>query len=108
MSHTYFDQMLPLVQFWKKFLPLLRIEFVSGFLLKSVLVCHLPMTVTFAMFIRIRCINSRQKAEKVSYDAGIEGLLILQSHLGQNFRFLKMHNSVQNCIPAARFNIQTS
>jgi hypothetical protein len=65
---------------------LFRTEFVSSFLLKSALVCHLPMTVIFVMFIRIRCIKSRRKAEKVRYDVGIEGLLRLHSNLGQKFR----------------------
>jgi hypothetical protein len=41
------------------------------------------------------------KAAKVSYDVGIKRFLILHSNWGQNFRFLRMLNSVQNRISAA-------
>jgi hypothetical protein len=73
-----------------------------GFLLKLALVCHLPITVTFVMFIGIWCINSHRKDENVNYDVGIEGFLILLSNWGQTFRFLRMRNSVQNKISAAQ------
>jgi hypothetical protein len=95
-----FDQMFLLVQLSKKFLPLLRTEFVSSFLLKSVLVCHLTMIVTFVVFIEVRCLNSHRKDEKVRYDVGIKGFQILHSNWSQTFRYLRLRNSAQNRISA--------
>jgi hypothetical protein len=46
--------------------------------------------------------DNRQKDEKVSYDVGIECFLRLHLNWSQKSRFLRMRNSVQNKILAAR------
>jgi hypothetical protein len=62
---------------------------------------HLPIVVSFVLFIGIRHINSLRKVEEVIYDVDIEVLLRLHSNLGQKFRYLRMLSSVQNRISAA-------
>jgi hypothetical protein len=52
-------------------------ESVFDLLLKSALIYQRLRTVPFVLFIGIRCINSHQKDEKISYDVGIDGFLIL-------------------------------
>jgi hypothetical protein len=66
-----------------------------------VLADHLPIVVSFVLFIGIRHINSLRKVEEVIYDVDIEVLLRLHSNLGQKFRYLRMLSSVQNRISAA-------
>jgi hypothetical protein len=52
--------------------------------------------------------DSHQKYEKLSYDIGIEVFLRLHLNPGEKFRFLRMLNSAQNRILAARDNFQNS
>jgi hypothetical protein len=52
--------------------------------------------------VRLRHMNSHQKAEEVSYDVGIEGFLRGHSIWGQKSRILRICNSVQNRVSAAQ------
>jgi hypothetical protein len=56
--------------------------------------------------VRLRHMGNRQKAEKVSYDVGMEGFLILHSNWDQKFRFLRILLSVQNRIFSSLVNVQ--
>jgi hypothetical protein len=55
----------------------------------------------------LRVMGIHQKDEKDFYDVGIEGFLRLHWNWGQKFRFLRMLNSVQNKISAARPTLKT-
>jgi hypothetical protein len=59
-------------------------------------------TITSVLFIRFSHASNCWKAEKVNYDVDIESFLRLHSVWGQNSRFLRLLNSAQNRISAAR------
>jgi hypothetical protein len=67
---------------------------------------QLSEIITPESLVGLRCMGSRQKAEKVSWDVAIEGFLRWYLNWVQNRRFLIMLKSAHNRILAARFNFQ--
>jgi hypothetical protein len=63
---------------------------------------QLPEIITLKLLILWGWIDNHWKDEKVSYDVSIEGFLWLHSIWGKNFRILRMYNSAQQKISAAR------
>jgi hypothetical protein len=63
---------------------------------------QIPTIITPESLIGSSQLGSLRKAKKVGYDVGIEGFLRWLLNWSQNCRFIRMLNSVQNRISAAR------
>jgi hypothetical protein len=66
------------------------------------LVHCVPTIITSSLFIGFECMSIEWKVERVNYEFGIESFLGFYLCLGQKFRFLRLLQSAQSRIPAAR------
>jgi hypothetical protein len=68
---------------------------------------QLSEIITPESLVGLKLMGSCQKYVKVFYNIGVEGFLTLHSNWSQTFRYLRMRNSVQKRILAARSTLKS-